>query len=144
MPAAQYFTVMSAVYGCRVLGFEPNIKPRAFARVSIDLNSVAHLVTLVAAGIDTHNGYGQMIHDEEWGIGAVAEASYSGGPDIKLTGIPLVPLADAVHERALLIKVDTEGHEDKVFPTRLRRSSNATAPTISWSRSRSATPRRSV
>ncbi|KAG1655156.1 hypothetical protein FOA52_011955 [Chlamydomonas sp. UWO 241] len=91
------------------------MKPRAYARASVDLNSVSHLVTIVAAGIDNHKGHGQMIHDAEWGIGAVAEATSSAGPDSKLTEFPLVPLADAVRERALLIKVDTEGHEGKVF-----------------------------
>ncbi|KAG1653574.1 hypothetical protein FOA52_002460 [Chlamydomonas sp. UWO 241] len=110
-----YFTVMSAVHGCRVLGFEPNIKPRAYAHASVDLNAVSHLVTIVAAGVDNHRGHGQMVHDAEWGIGAVAEAPSAAGPDSEVTEFPLVPLADAVREHALLIKVDTEGHEGKVF-----------------------------
>ncbi|KAG1661271.1 hypothetical protein FOA52_003729 [Chlamydomonas sp. UWO 241] len=112
-----YFTVMSAVHGCRVLGFEPNIKPRAYAHASVDLNAVSHLVTIVAAGVDNHRGHGQMVHDEAWGFGGVAEAPASDGDAAmgKITEFPLVPLTDAVREHALLIKVDTEGHEGKVF-----------------------------
>lgn len=119
MPVAQYFSVLSAVHGCRVLGFEPNPKPRAYARASVALNGVAHLVTIVPAGMDRQRGHGQMVHDEMWGLGGVAEAPSAAGPvaigGLKTTDFPLVPLADAVRERALLIKVDTEGFEANVF-----------------------------
>ncbi|KAG1654301.1 hypothetical protein FOA52_008422, partial [Chlamydomonas sp. UWO 241] len=112
-----YFAVMSAAHGCRVLGFEPNPKPRAYALASIDLNAVSHLVTIVAAGMNHQRGHGKMVHDFAWGLGGVSAVPSAGGAAStgKVIEFPLVPLADAVREHALLIKVDTEGHEASVF-----------------------------
>ncbi|KAG1678984.1 hypothetical protein FOA52_013047 [Chlamydomonas sp. UWO 241] len=114
-----YFSVYSALMGCRVIAWEPVPMFRAFVRYNVQLNNVSHLVELRGAVVGETDGEVLEMHVPKTGVWGTASVGginqFILNQDLDKIKVPSERVDSVVNEDVLLLKVDVEGYEPIVF-----------------------------
>lgn len=103
-----YFSILALHYGCRVIAFEPQQRAVEYIKVSAALDPLAAGMTLFGCGVGEEEAFVSLGLDVEWGLVSISSGGGKGE-------IPVVRLDSIVDEDVLLLKLDTEGYEDRVL-----------------------------
>ncbi|KAJ9442538.1 hypothetical protein DIPPA_08780 [Diplonema papillatum] len=112
-----WYSVLSAMHGCRVIAWEPVPKFRAFFEASVALNSISDLIEIrprVASNEST--GIVRMVVPtaNSWGRASLDSVSAVSGYEI-FVDRETVDSVVAPDTRVCVMKVDVEGYEPYVF-----------------------------
>ncbi|GAX82272.1 hypothetical protein CEUSTIGMA_g9701.t1 [Chlamydomonas eustigma] len=117
-----YFTLMAAMYGCRVIAWEPVPLFRAYLHHGIALNNLTHLVTLRNAAISDNSSrvnVGIPKDGTYWGLASVNNLNLMANEVKSIVSADVENLdkivLDSVEPLVLLLKVDVEGYEPQVL-----------------------------
>jgi len=105
-----YFAIYAALLGCRVKVFEPIPRVIRYLNLSVMLNNVRERIEVYNYAASDHDGdFSIKLNCGDTGQSLIKEDN-SGDVPIRMT-----KLDEHVKEDVLLLKIDTEGHEDKVL-----------------------------
>ncbi|GAX77863.1 hypothetical protein CEUSTIGMA_g5305.t1 [Chlamydomonas eustigma] len=113
-----YFSVLSALYGCRVIAWEPVPLFQQYVRYNLLLNNVSHLVELRDRMLGDVDGQEQIMMVPTvgiWGTASVHGMNQFENQIPKEIKVQTERLDSVVVEDTLLLKVDVEGFEPFVF-----------------------------
>jgi len=113
-----YFALYAAMYGCRVIAWEPVELFRAFLHHGIALNNVSHLVQVRNRAVSDKLNLVTMgvPHDQTyWGLASVDSQNLQHD-EVKEEVVVEAERVDSwVKEDVLLLKADVEGYEPQVL-----------------------------
>jgi len=105
--------MMSAAYGCRVLGFEPQPLLVKLANLSSNLNGFENRVDIRNNIVGSVSGKDYSI-SLDFGYATVSRDNKLD-ENKKYTVSKSIRLDDVIKEDVLLLKIDIEGYEDELF-----------------------------
>lgn len=127
----------AAAAGGAVVAFEPLAANVARLRDNVELNGLADVVTVHELGLSSRRGRCRLTLREDFAAGAttgnaaiaIDDGQDDGFPVEEVDVAPLDELAPSFPGRVALVKMDVEGHEDRVLEG-ARRTLRRDRPTI--------------
>ncbi len=111
---APYSLLASTVAGARAVAFEPGTLAGERAAANIALNGAGDRVTLVPAAVSDRDGRARLTADR-WATNTLVDAGYDGEVE-EVSSVTLDGWAEAAAVASVaLVKVDVEGHEERVL-----------------------------
>lgn len=113
----------AAAAGGAVVAFEPLAANAARLRANVELNGLADVVTVHQLGLSSRRGRCRLTLREDFAAGAttgnaaiaIDDGQDDGFPTEEVDVVPLDELAPSFPGRVALVKMDVEGHEDRVL-----------------------------
>ncbi|GIL88483.1 hypothetical protein Vretimale_15326 [Volvox reticuliferus] len=104
-----YYSLLAAVFGCRVMAFDGNLEALAYMKISLAMNGFSDRVKIVEALVSN-------VTDVQFdGFYANLKNNTSSQTSPAYVTTRSVQLDDLVHQQALYAKIDVEAWEPAVF-----------------------------